>query len=178
MTLNTGSTVSHSLTFPCNKLHEITLKKRFLWEPEKTNFQSFKFHKMKSDAWRFSPVFPQFKWNLKFFFSGSHKKLSGVITYNWLHLPPLKSVNKNAIRPKISGNPGLKYSSTRFLSTVVYGRPLPTTKTRQWGRGCCTQATCLLCRSAGLRRESARRLAQQKQTKTISFQVGITAVAS
>ena len=32
---------------------EITRKKRFLWEPEKANFKSFKFHKMKTYAWRF-----------------------------------------------------------------------------------------------------------------------------
>ena len=35
------------------KLYEITPNKRFLWEPEKTNFKSFKFHKMKSYAWWF-----------------------------------------------------------------------------------------------------------------------------
>ena len=29
--------------FKCNKLHEITLKKRFLLEPEKTNFKILKF---------------------------------------------------------------------------------------------------------------------------------------
>ena len=31
-----------------DKLYEITAKKRFLWEPEKTNFKSFKFRKIKS----------------------------------------------------------------------------------------------------------------------------------
>ena len=35
------------------KLYEITPNKRFFWEPEKTNFKSFKFHKMKSYAWWF-----------------------------------------------------------------------------------------------------------------------------
>ena len=33
-----------------NKLYEITLKKRLLLVPEKTNFKSLKFHKMKSYA--------------------------------------------------------------------------------------------------------------------------------
>ena len=33
-----------------NKLYEITLKKRLLLEPQKTNFKSLKFHKMKSYA--------------------------------------------------------------------------------------------------------------------------------
>ena len=36
--------------YKCNKLYEITPKKRFLLEPEKTNFKSFKFHYMKSYA--------------------------------------------------------------------------------------------------------------------------------
>ena len=40
-----------------NKLYEITPTKRLLWELEKTNFKSFKFHKMKSYAWRFTRVF-------------------------------------------------------------------------------------------------------------------------
>ena len=34
--------------YKCNKLYEITQKQRVLWEPEKINFKSFKFHKMKS----------------------------------------------------------------------------------------------------------------------------------
>ena len=34
--------------YKCNKLYEITPKTRFLCEPNKTNFKSFKFHKMKS----------------------------------------------------------------------------------------------------------------------------------
>ena len=38
--------------YKCNKLYEITLKKKLSWKPEKTNFKSFKFHKMKSCAWR------------------------------------------------------------------------------------------------------------------------------
>ena len=38
--------------YKCNKLYEITLKKKLSWKPEKTNFKSFKFHKMKSYAWR------------------------------------------------------------------------------------------------------------------------------
>ena len=37
----------------CNKSYEITLKKKFLWEPEKTNFKSFKFHEIRSYEWRF-----------------------------------------------------------------------------------------------------------------------------
>ena len=38
--------------FKCNKLNKIILKKRFLLEPEKTNFKSLKFHKVKSYAWQ------------------------------------------------------------------------------------------------------------------------------
>ena len=34
----------------CNKLYQITPKKRFLLEPKKTNFKSLKYHKMKSYA--------------------------------------------------------------------------------------------------------------------------------
>ena len=30
----------------CNKLDEITPKKRLLWDPEETNFKNFKFHQM------------------------------------------------------------------------------------------------------------------------------------
>ena len=41
-----------------DKLYEITAKKRFLWEPEKTNLKSFKFHNF--------TVFSQFLGNLKF----------------------------------------------------------------------------------------------------------------
>ena len=40
-----------------NKLYEITPTKRLLWELEKTNFKSFKFHKIKSYACRFTRVF-------------------------------------------------------------------------------------------------------------------------
>ena len=36
--------------YKCNKLYEITPKKRILLEPEKTNFKSLKFHTMKSYA--------------------------------------------------------------------------------------------------------------------------------
>ena len=37
--------------YKCNKVYEITLKKRFLRKPEKTNFKSLKFgHKIKSYA--------------------------------------------------------------------------------------------------------------------------------
>ena len=39
--------------YKCNKLYEITPKKRFLCEPKKTNFKSFKFHETKSHAWWF-----------------------------------------------------------------------------------------------------------------------------
>ena len=31
--------------YKCNRLYEITPKKQFLWEPAKTNFKSFEFHK-------------------------------------------------------------------------------------------------------------------------------------
>ena len=34
--------------YQCNKSYEITPTKRFLLEPEKTNFKSLKFHKMES----------------------------------------------------------------------------------------------------------------------------------
>ena len=40
--------------YSCNKLYQITPKKRFLWEPEKKiHFKSFKFHDMKFYAWWF-----------------------------------------------------------------------------------------------------------------------------
>ena len=39
--------------YKCNKLYEITPKKKCLREPEKTKFKSFKFHKIKSCPWRF-----------------------------------------------------------------------------------------------------------------------------
>ena len=52
--------------YKCNKLYETTSKKRFLCEPKKTNFKSFKFHKMKSYAWWFYLCFPNSCeiWNL------------------------------------------------------------------------------------------------------------------
>ena len=51
-------------------------KEDFLWEPNKKNF---KFHKMDQNEIlriKFLPAFSQFLWNLKFIFSGLHKKLS------------------------------------------------------------------------------------------------------
>ena len=67
------------------KLYEITPNKRFLWEPEKTNFKSFKFHKMKSLRMMILPVFSQFLWNLKFILSGFHKELSlALLQTGWL----------------------------------------------------------------------------------------------
>ena len=42
-----------SRAIKCDKFYEITPKKRFLWEAKKTNFKCFKFHKIKSYAWRF-----------------------------------------------------------------------------------------------------------------------------
>ena len=50
---NSVATVDISSAYTCHKLYEITPKKRFLLEPEKTNFKSLKFHKMKSYTWRF-----------------------------------------------------------------------------------------------------------------------------
>ena len=57
-------------------------------------------------------------------------------------------------------------------------RPPPDNKHSAMGEGVPYTGDLSLSRSAVLGRESERRLAQQKQTKTISFQVGITAVAS
>ena len=48
----------------CNKLDEITPKKRFLSEPGETNFKNFKVHKMNLCI-TILPVFSQFLWNLK-----------------------------------------------------------------------------------------------------------------
>ena len=45
---NSVATVHISSAYTCHKLYEITPKKRFLLEPEKTNFKHLKFHKMKS----------------------------------------------------------------------------------------------------------------------------------
>ena len=50
---NSVATVHISSAYTCHKLYEITPKKRFLLEPEKTNFKHLKFHKMKSYTWRF-----------------------------------------------------------------------------------------------------------------------------
>ena len=36
--------------YKCNKFYEITPKKRFLFEPKKTNFKSLKFQEIKSYA--------------------------------------------------------------------------------------------------------------------------------
>ena len=60
--------------------YAITPKKSFLREPQKTNCNSFKFHKTKFYTWRFY-VFSQFLWNLKFSFPGCHKKLCLVLKY-------------------------------------------------------------------------------------------------
>ena len=46
--------------YKCNKLYEIILKKRFLWELKKTSFQSFKFYKMKSYTCQFYLCFLNF----------------------------------------------------------------------------------------------------------------------
>ena len=55
-------------------------KGSYIWAPEKTNFKSFKIHKVKSYLWRFYlSVLSQFMWNLTFIFLGSHKKLSLVL---------------------------------------------------------------------------------------------------
>ena len=67
--------------YSCNKLYEITLKKRFLWEPEKketlkaSNFTTWNL--MHDD---FTCVFSN-PWNLKFIFLGSHKKINCLWCY-------------------------------------------------------------------------------------------------
>ena len=43
--------------YKCNTLYETTPKKRFLWEPEKTNFKSFQFHETKLTQDAFICVF-------------------------------------------------------------------------------------------------------------------------
>ena len=69
-------------------------QRKFLWEPEKTTFKSFKFYKMKSCPWNFTiPVkleiyFLMLLWEIIVF---------GVFAENYSYLQPLKSVKKNAI---------------------------------------------------------------------------------
>ena len=66
----------------CNKLYEMPPKKRFLWEPEKTNFKNFKLHQMKSYTWRLYLRFLNSHeiWNL---FSWARiRNCLGVITDN------------------------------------------------------------------------------------------------
>ena len=46
-------TLSRAINSMQCKLREVTQKKRFIWDPKKTNFKSFKFQEMKSYAWRF-----------------------------------------------------------------------------------------------------------------------------
>ena len=83
------------------KLYEITPKKRFSWEPEKRNFKSFKFHKMKSYAWQFFLSFLKSCeiWNLFFRVS-----ISNCLWryYRWLIISiALEKCTKKVIWPKI-----------------------------------------------------------------------------
>ena len=90
------------------KLYEITPNKRLLWEPEKTNFKSFKFHKMKSYAWWFYLCFLNSCeiWNL---FSRVSIRLSLALLQMTNHIYSSWKVCKKKWY-------GLKYSGTRFLS--------------------------------------------------------------
>ena len=94
----------------CHKLYEITPKKRFSWESKQTNIKSFKFHKMKSYAWRFYLCFlNSLKFEIYFFglpwepFLGSY----------FIWLTAFIALEKCKKRMQY----GLKYSATRFLST-------------------------------------------------------------
>ena len=83
------------------KLYEITPNKRFLWEPEKTNFKSFKFHKMKSYAWWFYLCFPNSCeiWNL---FSRVSIRNCLWRYYRWLIMYiALEKCTKKVIWPQI-----------------------------------------------------------------------------
>ena len=97
--------------YSCNKLYEITLKKRFLWEPEKKNhFKSFKFHNMDFMHDDFTCIF-SILWNLKFIFSGSHKKLLSLVLLQITNYTYSPGKVWKRIRYR------LKYSGTRFLPT-------------------------------------------------------------
>ena len=78
--------------------YSVTAKKRFLWELKKTNFKSFKFHKMKSYAWWFYPCFLNSCeiWNL---FSKVSIRNCLWRYYRWLS--PWKVYKKKVIWPKI-----------------------------------------------------------------------------
>ena len=99
--------------YKCNKLYEITPKKRFLSEPEKTNFKSLKFHKlMKSIC---MTMFSQFL----YLFSLAPISF-GVISRNLSHLKPLKSVKNNAISLtifwyKMFATENYNYSISRWI---------------------------------------------------------------
>ena len=78
--------------YKCNKLYEITFKKRFLWEPEKKKIQISqelrKHTQVKSSCVRFYFVFLKL---LKFDYSGSNKNIFfAVISYNLLHCTALE----------------------------------------------------------------------------------------
>ena len=69
----------------------ITPKKRSLWGPRKQTSKASNFTKWKNEILRMTilPVFSQFLWNLKYIFSGSHKKLSLVLLQitNYVYSP-------------------------------------------------------------------------------------------
>ena len=82
--------------YRCNELNEITMKKSFLWEPEKINLKSTGIGKtqVKSSCARF-----HFVNALEVFLlsdsNNTHENLFfGVISFSSLHLQPLKSVKR------------------------------------------------------------------------------------
>ena len=90
--------------------------KRFLWEPEKTNFQSFKFHKMRSYAWRFYLCFLNSWeiWNL-FSWPPIRKSLVLLAITNYIYSPWKVFVKRMRY--------GLKYG-TRCLPTENYNHSI------------------------------------------------------
>ena len=72
------------LHYRCNELNEVTLKKRFLWEPEKITFKFYRNWEVKWSCTRFHFV----KALEVFLLSGSHnthkKLLFGVISFSSL----------------------------------------------------------------------------------------------
>ena len=60
--------------YKCNKLYEITLKKKLSWKPEKLQKLQISQNEILRMT-RFLPVFSQILWNLKFILSGLTVKL-------------------------------------------------------------------------------------------------------
>ena len=91
----------HIAFYKCNKLYEITPKKR------KGSYgssikQSAKASNSSQNEMTISPLFCQFLWNLKFIFPGSHKKLFFAL---------------EKCKKRIRYN--LKFSGTRFLPLKI-----------------------------------------------------------